>query len=294
MAVAIAKLVHGGMTHTLSLRADGFHSLADGGNNVLGLVGVWLSSRPPDDKHPYGHQKIEVLAASAVGASLILVAWDVASRAIQRLGEEGPAPQPTLGTLSLLVVTLVVNVFVASFESRRARSLGSTFLESDASHTRSDVLVTVGVMLAVGGVRLGYEWIDGIFSCVIAIFILATGVRVVARNVDYLLDAAQLDTVQVEGIVCAVPGVASAHKIRTRGSPGAIQVDLHIQIARHLDVAQAHRVTHWAIDALKAGLEGVADVVVHTEPASADAIYPRLPDDMLGMTPSLDELPGAR
>jgi len=277
LLVAVLKLVYGSLTHTLSLRADGFHSLADGSNNVLGLLGMWWAARPPDSKHPYGHEKVEVLAASAIGASLLLVAWNVVSGAIERLQHAAQAPELNRETWVVLVLTLGINLSVTRYESRRAAALGSTFLASDAAHTLSDVLVTVGVMATVALIQLGYGWIDPYASCVVAVFILITGVQVIGRNLDYLMDAAQVDETKIRDIVCLVPGVASAHKIRTRGTPGAIRIDLHIQIAAHLDVRQAHEVTHWAIDALKRELEGVRDVVVHTEPANDGAPYPVLP-----------------
>jgi cation diffusion facilitator family transporter len=274
--VATLKIVYGTLTHTLSLRADGLHSLTDGINNVIGLVGIWWSTRPPDEKHPYGHERGEVIVASIVGAMLILVAWEVGRGAIERWGG-GAAPEPDLGSIVVLLGTLVVNVGVARYEAVKARELGSTFLQSDAAHTASDVVVTLGVLAALGGVWLGFSWLDGVVACIVAIFILVTGVRVMLRNVDYLMDAAQLDEGRVRAIACSVPGVASAHKVRTRGVPGNIRVDLHIQIARHLDVVQAHEVTHWVIDAVKRDLDGVRDVVVHTEPASEGAPYPELP-----------------
>ena len=277
LLVALLKLIYGTLTHTLSLRADGFHSLADGTNNVLGLLGMWWAARPPDSKHPYGHEKVEVLAASAIGASLLLVAWNVVSGAVERLQQPVHAPELNLETWAVLVLTLGINLSVARYESRRARALGSTFLASDAAHTLSDVLVTLGVVATMALIQLGYGWIDPYASCVIAVFILVTGVQVIGRNLDYLMDAAQVDEAKIRDIVCLVPGIASAHKIRTRGTPGAIRIDLHIQIAAHLDVRQAHEVTHWAIDALKRELQGVRDVVVHTEPANDGAPYPALP-----------------
>jgi cation diffusion facilitator family transporter len=280
LLVAVAKLVYGTLTHTQSLRADGFHSLTDGTNNLLGLVSVWWSLRPPDKEHPYGHQRMEVIAGSVVGASLILVAWEVASGAIARWGGDAAPPQPDVGSVAVMLVTLLINVGVARYEARKARQLGSAFLESDASHTASDVLVTLGVLLTLAGVWLGLHWLDSVAAVVIAAFILATGVRVLLRNVDYLMDAAQVDEERVRAIARAVPGVASAHKVRTRGAPGAIHVDLHIQIARHLDVVQAHEVTHWVIDAVKREIDGARDVVVHTEPAADGAVYPELPERM--------------
>lgn len=280
LVVAVLKLVYGTLTHTQSLRADGFHSLTDGTNNLLGLVSVWWSLRPPDEHHPYGHQRTEVIAGSVVGASLILVAWEVASGALARARGAAAPPEPDVGSVVVLLVTLLINVGVARYESRKAKQLGSAFLESDASHTASDVLVTFGVLLTLAGVWLGLHWLDTVAAVVLGAFILTVGVRVLLRNLDYLMDAAQVDEARVRAIASSVPGVASAHKVRTRGAPGAIHVDLHIQIARHLDVVQAHEVTHWVIDAVKREIEGVRDVVVHTEPAPAGAVYAALPERM--------------
>jgi len=129
-------------------------------------------------------------------------------------------------------------------------------------------------------VQLGYPWVDSLATCAIAVFILVTGVQVISHNVDYLMDSAQVDEAEIRAIVCRVPGIASAHKVRTRGTPGMIRIDLHIQIAPHLNVRHAHEVTHWAIDALKREVSGVRDVIVHTEPAAEGVPYPELPDRM--------------
>ena len=278
--VAVLKLVYGKWTHTLSLQADGYHSLTDGSNNVLGLLGVWWATRPPDSKHPYGHEKMEVLAASAIGASLILVAWNLVSDAVGRIRHPGEPAQLDTGTWVVLLATLAINIGVARYEAYMARKLDSTFLASDAAHTFSDVLVTLGVLVTVLLVKLGYPWVDPLASCAIAVFILVTGVQVISHNIDYLMDAAQVDEAKIRDVVVRVPGIASAHKVRTRGTPGMIRIDLHIQIAPHLNVRHAHEVTHWAIDALKRELSGVRDVVVHTEPAPDDAPYPELPPRM--------------
>lgn len=280
--VAVIKLAYGTVTHALSIQADGFHSLTDGGNNVLGLLGMWWAARPPDAKHPYGHEKVEVLAASVVGASLILMAWGLVNGAVARLGVGARTPELSWGAWLVLGLTLAINLGVSRYEARKAKELSSTFLESDAVHTLSDVLVTLAVAVAVLFIQLGYPWLDPIATCAIAVFILVTGVQVIGRNLGYLIDSAQLDDALVREIVCRVPGVASAHKIRTRGTPSAIRIDLHIQIAPHLNIRHAHEVTHWAIDALKGELRSVQDVVVHTEPALDGASYPELPAHMRG------------
>ncbi len=280
LAVAGAKITYGTIANALSIRADGFHSLTDSANNVVGLIGLWLAARPADRGHPYGHHKFEVVAAGIVGVSLLLMAFDVARGAIQRLFEAGSAlPTIDAGAFIVLVVTLAVNSFVATYQRRRGEQLESVFLVSDAMHTRSDVVVTLGVLVTVGLVQLGYANADLIAALVISGFIAAAGLSVLKKNLGYLADAALLAPEHVAKIVLGVGGVAGTHKIRTRGSPGKVYVDLHIQIAPHLDVVRAHKVTHSVIDAIKAGIPGVHDVLVHTEPARPEQPYPPLPDE---------------
>jgi cation diffusion facilitator family transporter len=278
VVVASAKIAYGHASGVLSIRADGFHSLTDSVNNVVGLLGVHFAARPADPGHPYGHAKLEVLAAGAVGLSLLGMAYDVVASAASRLTGAVHAPHLDALAFVVLAVTLGVNLLVARYERKQAERLGSPFLESDAAHTSSDVLVTLGVITTVGLVHVGYAVLDPLMALGIAAFIAWTGIKVLRQNLRYLADAAALDPEAVQAAVMVVPGVGGAHKIRTRGTPGDIHVDLHIQVARHLDVVMAHRVTHWVIDAIKSKLPGVTDVVVHTEPAAENQPYNPLPE----------------
>ncbi len=280
VGVTVAKIAYGSLAHSLSIRADGFHSLTDSSNNLVGLVGIWLASRPADENHPYGHHKFEIIAAGLVGLSLLAMAYDVASGAALRL-LHGNVQRPRLDAWAfvVLLVTLAVNSFVAMWERRRGKELNSVLLVSDATHTRSDVLVTSGVLVTTVAVEFGFSGVDLIAALLIAGFIAYAGIQVLRTNLGYLSDSAALDPAAIEGIVCSVPGVASTHKIRTRGSPGRIYVDLHIQVARNLDVVQAHKVTHWVIDAIKQRFPDVRDVLIHTEPAHPDQPFTPLPPE---------------
>ncbi len=278
LAVAGLKIAYGSIASSLGIRADGFHSLTDSTNNLIGFVGIALASRPADHDHPYGHEKIEPIAAGLVGLTLIVVAADVVRGAFERLFGSGAAtPELGLGAFIVLGATLMVNLAVARYESRRASQLDSPLLESDSEHTRSDAVVTIGVLVAVLGVRQGWLWLDSVVALLVACFIAWAGWRVLKSNLSYLADTAQVDPETIAAAASQVPGVASVHKIRTRGTPGAVYVDLHVQIAPHLDVVQAHRVTHSVIDAIHDALPEVQDVLVHTEPAPDGAPYVALP-----------------
>jgi cation diffusion facilitator family transporter len=280
--VAASKIAYGHVSGVLSIRADGFHSLTDSVNNLVGLLGVYFASQPADDGHPYGHAKFEVLAAGVVGLSLLGMAYDVLTSAAARLFGNAAAPKLDALAFVVLAVTLGVNLLVARYEKVQAERLQSPFLASDAAHTSSDVLVTLGVMVTVGLVNAGFTVLDSVMALFIAAFIAWTGVQVLRQNLRYLADAAALEPDAVQAVIMQVPGVAGAHKIRTRGAPGDIHVDLHIQVARHLNVVMAHRVTHWVIDAIKGKLPGVTDVVVHTEPAAEGQPCNPLPDEAFG------------
>jgi len=277
LAVAVSKILYGIFAHALSIRADGFHSTTDAVNNVAALVVLRMASQPPDPGHPYGHQKFEILASLGVGLVLLAMAYDVARQAAARLMTGAELPQIDAGAFAVLGATLAVNLFVARYEKEQGERLKSSFLLSDASHTRADVLVTCAVMFAAVVIRMGFPIADVIAAVFVAGFIAWAGIKVLRQNIGYVADAAQLESEHIEELVTAVPGVASTHKIRTRGVPGSIYVDLHIQIAPHLDVVQAHRVTHWVIDAIKQGIDGVTDVTVHTEPARPDQRWAPLP-----------------
>ena len=280
LLVAGMKIWYGYAFHILSIRADGFHSLTDMLNNAIALTGVWIASHPPDEEHPYGHYKFELFAAGIIGISLLVVAWDVVGDAIARFqGKVGELPEISAATFGVLGATLAVNIFVALWEHKKGRELESQVLISDATHTKSDVLVTLGVMAAAVFIHFGYPLADLFAAAGVAVFIAYAGVDILRSNLRYLADTAIIDPDVVKKIVIEVPGVASAHKVRTRGVPGSIYMDLHIQIAPHLNVTRAHTLTHEVISAIKENVEGIADVTVHTEPAHPHQRYTPFPDE---------------
>jgi len=281
VAVAGAKVAYGYAAGALSIRADGFHSLTDASNNLVGLVGAYFGSRPADESHPYGHEKVEILAAGVVGLSLLGMAYEVLTGAFARLRFPDQAPVLDATAFVVLGFTLVVNVFVATYERRMGQRLNSPFLISDAAHTRSDVLVTLGVLATTVLVTLGYPGLDTFAALAIAGFIAWAGIGVLRANLGYLADARAVDTSVIERAVLSVPGVAGTHKIRTRGSPGAIHIDLHIQIARHLDTVEGHCVAHWVKDSIQRAVPGVRDVLVHTEPAAPGQPFNPIPSEGL-------------
>ena len=269
LAVALAKLVYGVISHSAAMEADGFHSLFDGASNVIGLVGMWFAGRPADEDHPYGHDKFETFAAALIGILLVFAGYTVGRGAVDSLLGKGLPTDVTSISFAIMLGTLAVNILVTTWERRAGKRLGSEVLVADASHTLSDVLVSIGVIVSLVLVRLGLEIADGVVALLVAAAILRTAWGIMGGVLHTLGDAARLPADEVAGVARTVPGVVGCHAVRTRGPEQRVYVDLHVQVAPETTVQRGHAIAHEVEDALRHTYGQVTDVVVHLEPAEA-------------------------
>ena len=265
LGVAAAKLVLGYATGAVSVISDGFHSLTDSASNIMGLVGLRASRKPPDDDHPYGHRKYETLAAAGIFVFLLFVVIEVVRAALERL-TGGAAPTVTPASFAVMIVTLAINIGVVRYESRRGRELGSELLLADATHTRSDVMTSCAVLISLTAVRLGYPILDPIGGLVIAVFIAHTGIEIARDTSRILSDRVVMDEDAIRRVVMSVPDVVGSHRIRTRGSSDHVFLDLHVWVNGDTTLHEAHRVSHVVKDRLMQKYPQIADAIIHIEP----------------------------
>lgn len=266
LLVALSKLVCGFATHTLSMVADGFHSLLDSLSNVIGIIGLTISLKPPDEGHPYGHRKFEAVAAIAISFMMFFAGFHVISDVIARLTAENPEV-PEVGLVSYIVIafSMIVNVLVTIYQKKKAKKLQSTLLEADSEHTLSDIFVSMGVVIALVAAQFQLFVVDVLASVIIVVAIFKAGYGIVSSQFGTLVDAAVLDPQDIEEIVLQTPGVVSCHKIRTRGMIDHVFLDLHVQVPGDLTVKEGHSIAYEVEDKLKSHSSGIVDVVVHIE-----------------------------
>ena len=269
VAVATAKLVYGLISHSAAMEADGFHSMFDGASNVIGLMGMWFASRPADAEHPYGHAKYETFAAALIGVLLVFAGYTVGKGAIDSLFGQGVPTDVTAVSFVVMLGTLAVNISVTTWERRAGRRLGSEVLVADASHTLSDVVVSLGVIASLVIVKLDWEQADGIVALLVAVIILRTAWGILRGVTHTLGDAARLPADDLAAVACSVPGVAGCHAVRTRGPEAHVYVDLHVQVAPGTTIEEGHAIAHEVEAALRAAYGQVTDVIVHVEPEGA-------------------------
>ena len=266
--VSGGKIAVGKLSGSLSMVADGYHSLLDGSNNIIGLIVAAFAYAPPDRGHPYGHRKFETSATLFIGLALLALTYRIVAGAF---GQVSNAHLPTIGPLNWVVmgVTLGVNLFVSWYESREGWRLGSDYLVADAAHTRSDVYVSLGVVASFAGARAGVAWIDPLVALAIAAFIAVLAVRILVGSFNVLTDRASMTPELIESVVRAVPGVVDCRDVRTRGGSDSVYVDLVVHVDGAMSLAYAHDVADRIEESLKEAHPHIVDVVVHLEPASS-------------------------
>lgn len=268
LGVSFAKLAVGILTGSISMVADGFHSLTDGASNVVGLIAISWAAQPPDEDHPYGHWKYETLAALLIGGLLALTAWEVLRSSFERLRSDS-IPEVTTLSFVVMAVTIVINIAVATYEHRRGELLGSDLLIADAAHTRSDVFTSLAVVGSLVAAKLGFNSIDTLVALAITAAIGHASVQILRRSAVRLTDTAVVPAKEVESLALRVAGVESVHKIRTRAGVGGGHADLHLQLRPDLPLEEAHAIAHDVVDLLRDEL-GLLDVVTHIEPTRDD------------------------
>jgi len=266
VTVAVAKIAFGYASGAISILSDGFHSLTDGASNVVGLVGVWAASRPPDEDHPYGHRKYETVAAAAVAVFLLVIVVEVLRNAFNHLTGRTTPREITPASFVVMVVTLAVNFYIIHYESREGERLSSEMLIADATQTRADVWSSLTVIAALIGARSGLPILDPLAALVVAVFIGYAGYQIARTTTRILSDRIVMSEGDVEAVVKSVPGVLGCHQIRTRGSRDHVFLDLHVWFPAEMTLTDAHDLSHVVKDRLIAHFPQIADAIIHIEP----------------------------
>ncbi len=268
IAVVIGKFIAGILAGSLSVISDAVHSSVDSLNNIVGLVIMKYATAEPDDEHPYGHAKFETLAAFAIAGFLFVTCYQIAVSAVSRLITPSPhPPEISALTIGVMIATIIVNIIVTVYEHREGKRLKSEFLIADAVHTRSDVLVSCSVLAGLGLVKLGYIWLDPIIALGIAVVIAWNGYKIFKATVPVLVDAAPVPAERIAELVTNVPGVHSAHDIRSRIQGGTMYIEMHLHMQPAIE--RDHIKTHDLTEEIERRLEaqfGRVIATIHVEP----------------------------
>lgn len=265
--LAIVKIMAGLLGNTYALIADGVESLLD----IFGSLVVWFGLRvaalPPDDEHPYGHGKAEVVAAIVVALTILAAAVGLAVQSVREILT--PHQMPATFTLVVLVVVVVVKEMLYRKVAAAGVEIGSGAVKTEAWHHRSDAITSglafIGIALALW---LNYPAADDWAALIASGMIGWNGVQFFRAALREAMDTAPSKTMEdeIRQIAAAVPGVNALDLCRIRKMGLDFYVDIHVGVSPELSVREGHRIAHAVRKTVRANRREIADVLVHIEP----------------------------
>jgi cation diffusion facilitator family transporter len=265
----LLKVVAGTITGSVALLTEAMHSAIDLIASIVAFISVRKADEPADAEHPYGHEKIENLAAMIEGILILVGSGVIAFEAIRHLVVGSDVSHLGFG-IAVVAVSIVVNLVVSARLHERARETQSAALEADATHLRTDMATSGGVLVGLALVSItGADWLDPAVALLLAAAIVREGFKILSRSSRVLVDEAlpvdELDAISSEVRSFGPQGVAGFHKLRARRAGSRRYVDLHVQFVAGTTLEQAHETAHRLQDAIATRIPG-ADVLIHLEP----------------------------
>lgn len=281
-ALTAVKLIVGLHTNSLGILSEALHSGLDLLAAAITLVAVRIASKPADDRHPYGHGKIENLSALAETLLLLLTCLWVVYEGIQRLMAGDTPVTPSLWGVGVMGLSIIIDVNRVRILRRVAKKYKSQALEADALHFSTDILSSAVVLVGVLAVYVAsalnlpaplHEILvqaDTVAALLVALIIFRASIRMAMQAVDTLMDSgSSREQLAIISAVAEIPGITDVRDVRLRSSGPISFVDLTVGVEPGIKVSEGHRLAHEAEQVVAKLLEG-ADVTVHVEPHSAN------------------------
>jgi cation diffusion facilitator family transporter len=263
------KLAAGAITGSIAILTEAIHSSIDLLASIIALISVRKADEPADAEHPYGHEKAENLAAAIEGMLILVGAGVIVFEATRRLVVGATVDRLGVG-IAVVAFSALANFVVSTYLYRRADALDSPALEGDAAHLRTDAFTSLGVLAGLLLVELtGADAFDSITALVVAVAIVAAGIRLLTRSGGVLMDEApppaELDRIE-SAIAAARPAeMAGYHRLRARRAGARRYIDLHVQFRSGTTLERAHELAHRLRDSIEETVPG-SDVLIHVEP----------------------------
>ena len=267
----VLKLIAGAITGSIAILTEAIHSGIDLLASVVAFFSVRAADEPADREHPYGHEKVENMAAAIEGMLILVGAGIIIFEATKRLINSSEVEHLGIG-IAVIGFSAFANLCVSTFLYRRAKTLNSPALEGDAAHLRTDAMTSSGVLVGLLLVEVtGEPAFDSIAALAVAAAIVYTGFNILIGSGRVLVDqappASELD--QIERAIASErahhPEIAGYHKLRARGAGARRYIDLHLQFHRGTTLEVAHQLSHQVREAIEAEVPH-SEVLIHTEP----------------------------
>ena len=268
--LTVFKLAAGVIASSGAMISDAIHSASDVFSTVVVIIGIRISRKASDKDHPYGHERLECVAAIVLATILAFTGLGIGYTALKQIVGGDYANLSVPGRLALVAAAVSILVKEGMYQYTRisAKRIDSSALMADAWHHRSDALSSVGALIGIGGARLGFPILDPAASVVICVFIEKAAYEIFMDAVDKMVDKA-CDEETEKGLARGAldqEGVLGVDLLHTRVFGNKIYVDIEIRADGEGTLRQAHAIAERVHDSIEKNFPKVKHIMVHVNP----------------------------
>ena len=269
--LAFIKIIAGILGKSSVMIADGLHSASDIITSMGVLIGNYISSKPFDKEHTYGHEKAETLVSFLLSIILVGVALSIGYEASKSLFNIEGIAIPTLLPLVVSIISILIKEYQYRITIRIAKKINSPALKADAWHHRSDALSSIAAFVGIGGAMLGFKILEPLASIVVALFVCKVGYDILKNAVNELMDVSIDETYEneIKKIAQLTEGVMNLGSLRTRKHGASAYVDLVICVDGKLTVTSGHDIATNLEKKIQNDINIVKGITVHVEPCNS-------------------------
>lgn len=237
-----AKILVGIISGSIAIIADGINNLADASSSIITLAGFKLSSMPEDKEHPYGHARIEYISGMIVSVLIVVVGIELIKSSADKIMHPSPL-EFSWSIIVVLLLAIAIKIWQALFNINIGKRINSLTLTATGTDSRNDVVATTVVLISIIVGKLTGLQIDGYMGCLVALFIIWSGIGLVKETMSPLLgEAPDPELVNaISDMALSYDGVLGIHDLVVHNyGPGRIFASIHIEVDAEADMMESH------------------------------------------------------
>ena len=270
-ALSAVKLAAGLIAHSAAMVSDAIHSASDVFSTVIVMIGLKAAQKASDEEHPYGHERMECVAAIVLAVVLLITGLFIGYEGVQAIlsADENPLPIPGFLALAAAVVSIVVKEGMYRYTRKAAQQIDSDALMADAWHHRSDALSSIGALIGIAGAQLGLPVLDPIASLVICLMIGKAAYEIFRDAVDKMVDQSCGEELEsaIRDLTLRQEGVRGIDLLRSRKFGNRVYIEMEISADGALSLHDAHAIAEQVHNEIEAAFPEIKHIMIHVNPA---------------------------
>ena len=271
LVLSVLKLIAGIVAHSSAMISDAVHSASDVFSTFVVMIGIKLASKEPDKEHPYGHERLECVAAIVLAMVLFITGLGIGAEALGNIvqGNYNDLQVPGMLALVAAIISIVSKEGMYWYTRINAKRIDSSALMADAWHHRSDAFSSIGALVGIAGARMGFPVMDSIASLVIFLFIVKAAYDIFKDSIDKMVDHSCDEETEKDIFECVIENedVMGVDLLQTRIFGNKIYVDVEIQVDGSYTLQEAHKIAETVHDNIEKNFPKVKHIMVHVNPA---------------------------